>query len=310
MLGYDKVFLEHRTGEHPECPERLGAIMAKLERKGLLDELVEVERRVEPDKWIETIHTQTYIDRLKRACQDHEPYIDSADSAICPDSYRVAREAVGVALGACEMIMMGQASNGFCALRPPGHHAEHDKSMGFCLFNNIAIASKYLQQQHGLKRILILDWDVHHGNGSQHSFEADDTVFYCSLHQDPATLYPGTGRPDEVGVGKGRGYTLNLALEPGTGDEAYMEMFRSCFLTAARDFRPNFVLVSAGYDGHRNDPLAQLNLTEKAYGQMTREVKGLAREFCDGRLLSLLEGGYDLETLGDCVLGHVKELMN
>ena len=308
-LGYDDVFLEHRTGEHPERPARLTAIMESLGRRGLVDRCMAVEAQPAPDEWIGKIHSSQYIRRLVSACQDDMPFIDCADSVICPDSYRVACRAVSMTLAACDIIVAGTVENAFCALRPPGHHAEHDRSAGFCLFNNIAIAARYLQQRHGLKRILIIDWDVHHGNGTQHSFEPDGTVFYCSLHQHPATCYPGTGWPDERGTGPGLGYTLNLPVQPGIDDQEYLEFFTSCFLAAVVDFRPDFILISAGFDGHRKDPLAQLNLSEHAYNEMTRQMKVLARQSCRGRLLSLLEGGYQLGALGNCVAEHVEILL-
>lgn len=293
---------------HPERPERLRSIVAKLKREGLWEQLLLVSSGPEPTEWIEEVHAGEYVRRVERACREGWPYIDVGDSAICGESYAVAREAVAVTLGACDTIMAGEAANGFCALRPPGHHAERDRSMGFCLFNNVAVASRYLQKRHGLRRILILDWDVHHGNGTQHSFERDDTVYYCSLHQDPDTLYPGTGRASERGVGAGEGYTLNLPMRPGAGDDECLELFNERFLPAGRAFGPDFVLISAGFDGHRDDPLALLNLSEKAYNVMTRELKALAGQCCQGRLLSVLEGGYDLTALGRCVANHMKEL--
>ena len=181
--------------------------------------------------------------------------------------------------------------------------------MGFCLFNNIAIACRYLQKRHKIKRILILDWDVHHGNGTQHSFERDDSVFYCSLHQHPATCYPGTGWSNENGEGPGRGFTLNLPLEPGAGDDECLQIFRQKFLPEAKQFNPDFVLISAGFDGHRHDPLSQMNMTEKAYHEMAEEMLNLAQNCCQGRLLSILEGGYHLDALSRCVLDHVTLLM-
>ena len=308
-LGYDETFLRHRTGMHPERPARLTSIVETLKREGLWEQLAAVRERVAPDDWIREIHAQEYVERLERSCQEGLPFIDCPDSAICADSYEVARAAVSVVLAACDMIMAGEVENGFCAVRPPGHHAERDRSMGFCLFNNVAIAARYLQKRHGVKRVVILDWDVHHGNGTQHVFERDDTVFYCSLHQHPATLYPGTGWPGEVGEGPGRGFTLNLPLAPGAGDEEFLEGYRTSFLPAAADFLPGFLLVSAGFDGHRKDPLAQLNLTEEGYGRMTEGNKGWARQQCGGRLLSVLEGGYQLGALSSCVATHVRALM-
>ena len=309
-LGYDDIFLQHRTGQHPERPARLTAIVERLKRDGLWDSMLPVENRVEPDEWISLIHTKEYIERLETACRDELPFIDCPDSAICPDSYEVARQAVSVVLATADMIMAGQAQTGFCPVRPPGHHAEADRSMGFCLFNNEAVLARYLQKHHGLRRILILDWDVHHGNGIQHSFERDNTVYYCSLHQHPATLYPGTGWPNEMGKGLGKGFTLNLSLEPGAGDEEWLDMFDTNFLPAAHNFRPDFVIISAGFDGHRKDPLAQLNLTDDAYKIMAEKMKKIAQEYCQGRLLSILEGGYQLGILSNCVAIHVETLMH
>ncbi|MBN1845467.1 MAG: histone deacetylase [Sedimentisphaerales bacterium] len=310
LFGYDEIFLRHLTGRHPERPVRLSHIIESLKKNGLWDRLAPVERRVEPDEWIGLIHSSEYIQRLQEACRQGLPFIDCPDSAICPQSHEVARQAVSLTLAACDEIVGGRADNGFLALRPPGHHAEQDRSMGFCLFNNIAVAARYLQKRHGLGRILILDWDVHHGNGTQHTFERDNTVFYASLHQHPATLYPGTGWPNEVGKGPGRGFTLNLPLEPGATDEQFLEFFRINFLPAARDFRPDFVLVSAGFDGHHRDPLAQLNLTEAGFETISRETMAFAREYCGGRVLSLLEGGYELEALSNSVDKHLRAYLD
>lgn len=304
------MFLSHRTGDHPERPERLTSIVEKLKRDGLWDQLRPITETVPPDTWIRMIHSEQYLERLNHACRDGQAYIDTPDSAICPDSYRVAHQATALALAACDIIMAGKAKNGFCALRPPGHHAEKDRSMGFCLLNNVAIAGRYLQRNHGLEKILILDWDAHHGNGTQHSFEADNTVFYASIHQHPDTLYPGTGRPEETGRDGGEGFTLNLTLAPGQGDQQCLKLFREDFLPKAQDFEPDFVLISAGFDGHRDDPLAQLNMTKTGYETMTNEIKNLAQNYSQGRVLSFLEGGYQLEALSDCVAGHLRVLMN
>jgi len=309
LLGYDDMFLQHQTGQHPERPARLTSIIETLKQNQLYDKLVPVDQSIDPDPWILQIHSSEYVARLKSSCENGMPFIDSPDSSICPASYEVARRAVAVTLWACDLIVTGVAENGFCPLRPPGHHAEHDRSLGFCLFNNIAIACRYLQRRHGLKKILILDWDVHHGNGTQNTFLRDDSVFYCSMHQHPATLFPGTGWPDEFGEGPGRGYTLNLTMEPGASDQECLELYNDNFLPVAREFRPDFILVSAGFDGHRQDPLAQLNMTEAGFEQLIRQTKELARQYCGGRLLSLLEGGYHLGALANCVKQHIEILM-
>ena len=301
--------MQHRTGVHVERPARLTSIVERLKHEKLWDAFVPVKIRVEPDEWIRLNHSGEYVDRLASACRNELPFIDCPDSAICVDSYAVARAAVSVTLGACDMIVTGEAENGFCVLRPPGHHAEEDRSMGFCLFNNVAVAGRYLQKQHGLKRILILDWDVHHGNGTQHSFERDETVFYCSLHQHPATCYPGTGWPNEFGEGPGRGYTLNLPMEAGADDDECLGLFETNFLPMAYEFRPDFVLISAGFDAHREDPLAQLDFSERSFAEMTSRMKELADKCCDSRMLSVLEGGYQLGALSNCVSVHVQGLM-
>ncbi|MBN1435753.1 MAG: histone deacetylase [Sedimentisphaerales bacterium] len=309
LLGYDERFLQHRTGKHVERPARLTSIVERLKHEGIWDDLKPVTGDVDPAAWIKEIHSQEYIDRLESACRNELPFIDTADSAICPDSFEVAHLAVANVLAAADMIVAKEAENGFCALRPPGHHAEHDRSMGFCLFNNVAIVSRYLQKRHNFSRILILDWDVHHGNGTQHSFEEDPTVFYCSLHEHPATCFPGTGWPNEFGKGAGRGATLNLPMAPGAGDDECLDLFETNFYPVAREFRPDFVLISAGFDAHRKDPLAELELTEHSFKVMTKRMMELARQCCGGRLLSLLEGGYQLGSLSSSVSTHIRALM-
>ena len=309
LLAYDEILLKHRTDTHPEQPERLTRAVDRLKKQGLWDRLLITNQRVNPEPWIRTIHSTDYIQRVEAACKSNFPFIDSPENVVSPDSYMVACQSVSIALSACDRLLAGQADNGFCLLRPPGHHAEYNRSMGFCLFNNIAIAARYLQMHHKLRKILILDWDAHHGNGTQHSFEQDDTVFFCSLHQHPSTLYPGTGWPDEVGLGAGKGFTLNLPLEPGAGDEDCLELFNNHFLPLAQKFDPDFVLISAGFDGHKLDTLSQLNLTENAYGIMTEKMRKFAEKHCQGRLLSLLEGGYHLEALSECVARHLEALL-
>ncbi len=309
LFGYDSCFIEHITGDHPEGPDRLESILEAIEKNDLASKLLSVDKRVDVDKWIESVHTPEYINRFRQACENGQAYIDSPESAICAKSYDIARVAVSVTLAACDMIMAGEAKNGFCALRPPGHHAERSQSIGFCMFNNIAIACRYLQKHHGLERILILDWDVHHGNGTQHSFESDPTVFFCSLHQHPATLFPGTGWPQEQGEGIGRSFSMNLPLQPEADDTECLEQFRERFIPKAHEFRPDFILISAGFDGHVDDPLAELKMTETGFIQMTQELMTLADLYCNGRMMSILEGGYNLDSLSNCVVEHIKCMM-
>ncbi len=307
---YDARCLLHKTGPgHPERPERLRAITRAMDDLGLMRRLTPLAFGPAERRWLEANHAPAYIDRVEQACRSGQTHIDTLDCPISPESYEAATLAVGAALAACDGVMTGEVANACCTIRPPGHHAEHDLAMGFCLFNNIAIAARYLQQRWGLQRILILDWDVHHGNGTQHAFESDPSVFFCSLHEDPSRRYPGTGYETERGRGAGTGFTLNIPMESGASDADYRRAFEQTFLPAARTFKPDFVLISAGFDAHADDPLAAINLSDEAFDDMTRAALDLAHECCGGRLVSLLEGGYDLDALGRCVAKHIRLLL-
>ena len=214
---------------------------------------------------------------------------------------------MGESLIAADAIMKEKITNAFCAIRPPGHHAEKNRALGFCLFNNIAITAKYLQQKHAIEKILIIDWDVHHGNGTQNAFYEDATVFYFSIHQSPH--YPGTGLINETGIRKGERFTLNVPLTAGHGDEDYIEAFQSKLLPAANKFKPDFILISAGFDAHRDDPLAGMQLTETGFAKLTEIAADLADEFCNGKIISFLEGGYNLEKLAASVAAHIEILI-
>ncbi len=310
-LVLNDCFTRHETGPgHVERPERIGAIREALATSQLLERCTVIEPAKVELSLVLANHSQAYIDRLEEQCRTGKSHIDSADSAICPESFEIARLACGSIIKAVDALVTGELKNAFCAVRPPGHHAERDYSMGFCLFNNIAIAARHLMQTHGVERVLILDWDVHHGNGTQHSFEDDPRVFFCSLHGHPATLYPGTGFARERGIGPGEGTTLNLPMQPGAGDAEYRAAFLEGFIPAARSYKPEFILVSAGFDGHRADPLAAVELETSSFEWMTKEVLALADGFCGGRLVSVLEGGYDLEALAESVAVHLQCLMS
>lgn len=304
---YDPKYLDHDTGfGHPERKDRLIATLAYLEQQAWFPTLVPVlSKQVEP-QWIEKVHGGDYIKRAAAACHQGAPYLDVLDVSISQESYDIARLAVGGVLELADQLMTGTIHNGFGLIRPPGHHAEQNMAMGFCLFNNIAILARYLQHHHGLDKIVILDWDVHHGNGTQHTFEADPSVLYISLHQYP--FYPGSGAASETGTGRGRKATLNYPMAAGSTDEDYQSAFMDSILPAINRFKPEAVLISAGFDAHRADPLAQINLSTAFYGWMSDRMMEVADAHANGRLISVLEGGYDLNALSHCVAQHLMVL--
>ncbi len=305
---YDDIYLEHKTTPgHPESPQRLTAIVERLKSSGLYSELVRVTPAAAPHKWIETIHTAEYIERAKRSCEEGRAYLDSLDGPICPRSYDVALAAVGGVLAAVDAVMEGKVANAFCAVRPPGHHAISDEAMGFCIFNNVAIGTCYVQQKYSLPRVLIVDWDVHHGNGTQAAFYDDPNVLYFSTHQWP--FYPGTGSSLETGRDAGVGSTINVPLPAGSGDSEYTEAFEGKLRRQALAFSPDFVFVSAGFDAHKGDTLGRMRVTTEGFARLTRIVKEIAVQCCQGRLVSSLEGGYHLDDLAASVEAHIRVLM-
>jgi acetoin utilization deacetylase AcuC-like enzyme len=307
-LVYHPAYLEHDMGAgHPESPERLRAIMQQLERSGTAARLTRIEARKAEDEWITQVHTPGYIAALKQHVPTSGRVSLDSDTSMSPGSLNTAYFAVGGALAGVDSIMSKQVDHVFCAARPPGHHAEAGRAMGFCFFNNVAIAARYAQKQYGLTRVLIVDWDVHHGNGTQHSFEDDPSVLYFSTHQYPH--YPGTGRATERGRGAGEGFTINVPMEAGEGDEEYRAIFHKALVPAADDFKPQFVVISAGFDAHKDDPLASMALTEAGYTDLTNIVAGIAKRHAHGRILSYLEGGYNRTALAASVDAHIKALL-
>ncbi len=304
---YDEVYLEHDTGfGHVERAERLEAVVKRLQGSGLLAQLVKIEAQPAPVEWITTVHSQEYVERVRRSCARGVHYFDSLDTVVCEKSYEAALVAAGGVLAAVDAVVAGKVSSAFCAVRPPGHHAVRDRAMGFCLFNNVAIAARYIQKKHELAKVLIVDWDVHHGNGTQAAFYDDPSVLYFSVHRYP--FYPGTGAAGERGAGEGLGFTLNVPLHAGCGDEEYLEVFHKRLQPAATEFRPDFVLVSAGFDAHEDDLLGGMRVTSEGFARLTRVVKQIAGACCQGRIVSVLEGGYELDGLAESIEVHLRVL--
>lgn len=297
------IYLEHVTPPgHPERPDRLRAIAKALESEAF-EELERVESPLGDEATILYAHEEDYFQRIKAAIPETGMVRIDADTSASPKSYEAALTAIGAANAAVDDVFAGNAQNVFVAARPPGHHAEHNRAMGFCLFNNAAIAARHAQKAHGAERVAIVDWDVHHGNGTQDIFWRDRSVLYCSTHQMP--LYPGTGAKDEVGAGN----IVNAPLSPHDGGAQFRDAFTSRVLPAIDDFRPDLIIVSAGFDAHYRDPLAEIELTEDDFDWATGKLLDRADRWANGQLVSLLEGGYDLQGLALSVAAHVRRLM-
>ena len=304
LLYSHPICIEHDPGRgHPECPDRLRAVMAGLAES----EFKKLDRQEAPIidlKEIERVHKPFYIEQIfENMPKEGRVYLDP-DTGMSPASGEAARRAAGAACEAVDKVMKGKARNAFCAVRPPGHHAESNHAMGFCLFNSVAIAAMHGRARHGLERVAVVDFDVHHGNGTQHTFEHNPGLFYASSHQWPA--YPGTGLESETGEYDN---VCNLQLAPGEGSKAFRHGYRERILPALRRFKPELLLISAGFDAHHRDPLAQIELQTEDYGWVTKELMAVADESAGGKVVSLLEGGYNLEALKESVQTHVRTLM-
>jgi acetoin utilization deacetylase AcuC-like enzyme len=329
MVGFSTSprFVEHQTGDgHPERPDRIRAICRAVREAGLIASpdpfpdlsidfgplpravkpLIELTPQPADEASVALVHTPEHIERVRLACEQSK-VLDSGDTPVGPSSYEIALLSLGSAMTAADAVIRGEVRRAFSAGRPPGHHAEPDRAMGFCLFSNIAIVARHVQHVFGLHKIAIVDFDVHHGNGTQACVKDDPSIRFISLHQDPKTCYPGTGFPSETGVGAGKGFTTNIPFEPGAKDADYLRAMDDQVVPALDAFRPEILLISAGFDAHRDDPLAQIDLSEYGFAQITRRLVDVAEMHCGGRMVSILEGGYNLRALGRSVVRHLLE---
>eukprot|EP00906_Rhabdomonas_costata_P014644 RCo021047 len=307
-LLYHPVFLEHNAGfMHPESPDRLVEILEQLNKDKLFDKLLHHQPAKALRTTLELVHDPRYVSTVEREIASGRTCLSTGDTNVSAKSWLAALHAAGAGSDAVDMLMAKKARNAFCAVRPPGHHACPDRGMGFCVFNNIAIAARYAQKKHGLPRVLIIDWDYHHGNGTQDAFWSDGTVMVFGTQHRGA--YPGSGYDHEQGEGAGHGLIKNFALPEGTGDEEFERIFLEELAPAARNFKPSLILVSAGYDSHKDDPLGCLGLSEQGFARLTQIVVSLADELCDGRLILFLEGGYNTEALAASVSCSISELL-
>ncbi|MDD3643648.1 MAG: histone deacetylase [Candidatus Krumholzibacteria bacterium] len=303
-IYHHELFGRHLLGyPHPESPSRYFAVMERLRECDFASDLRFIEAEpIDPDL-LAAVHERRYIDGILSLHVDDAVILDWGDTVATADSVQAALHAAGAATQACGAVLSGELANAFCPVRPHGHHAEQGRAMGFCIFNNIAVAAAWLLGPGGLDRVAIVDWDVHHGNGTERIFIEDPRVLYISLHQYPH--YPGTGPHSMIGTGPGTGFNLNIPLGAGADDALYRGEFRHRVLPALGRYEPEFILISCGFDGHRDDPLAGAQLTTEIFGEMTQMVMDAAARYSNGRIVSLLEGGYDLEAIADCAELHV-----
>ncbi|MEI9976340.1 MAG: histone deacetylase [Ignavibacteriota bacterium] len=307
-LSADVICREHLIGRvQPERPERFDVVVEALRQSGAFDRMLPLAPRSATEEELLLCHTERYLKTARHDIESGALHLSTGDTDIDARSWEAAVRAAGAGLNAVDAVMEGRAQNAFCVVRPPGHHATASRGMGFCIFNNVALAARYAQRRYGLERVLILDWDVHHGNGTQEIFYTDPSVFFCSTHQWP--LYPGTGRADETGEGRGEGFTMNIPLPPGSGRAEIFEAVENALMPAAERFRPDMVLISAGFDSRIGDLLGNLTLTDDDFSDLTRRVMEIAARHAGGRVVSLLEGGYNLAGLASAAAAHVGALL-
>ncbi len=308
ILYRDEIFLRHETGGHPERPARLEAIHQRILETGLAGQCQAGMAKEIPVDDLLQLHSPRQIQRVKEVAESGGGFLD-ADTILSSDSYEAARQAIVVCSSAVDDVLQGKDNNALCLVRPPGHHANQVRSMGFCLFNNIALAACYARKVHEVNRILIVDWDVHHGNGTQDIFFEDGNVTFFSIHRFGFGFYPGTGDEDEIGLGPGLGYTINLPISYGISRQEYQSQFRGALAKAADKAKPELILLSAGFDAHAADPIGSLGLEAEDFAEMTDEILQVANTHSHGRLVSCLEGGYNLKALADSVQAHLEQLL-
>jgi len=302
----NSLFLQHQPGfDHPETPERLQVIFDELDKEHIGKHFIYPQFEPASPAILGLNHTKQLVKRVAETQGRDHDYLD-ADTRTSADSYDAACLAAGALIDGITRVDSGEIDNAFCLVRPPGHHAEKDQSMGFCLFNNVAIAARWAQKELGFKKIMIIDWDLHHGNGTQHSFFDTDKVLYLSSHQYP--YYPGTGALPETGTGKGAGHTINIPLPGGQGDLDFARIFNELVVPVTRQYTPELILVSCGFDIYNGDPLGAMEVTTDGFAWMTRQLVNVADEVCDGKLLVTLEGGYNLTGMRDGALAVLAEL--
>ena len=306
ILFKDDGFLNHITGPHPECADRLRSIHRRLEQQNLLDRFTAGTIRSATPEELARVHTPEHIATIEQFAQAGGGRIE-ADTVVSPQSYQVACRAAGTVIEAVDQVLSGAHRQAVCLVRPPGHHALPHAPMGFCLFNNVAVAARHALAAHGLERILIVDWDVHHGNGTQDTFYDEEHITFFSAHRWP--FYPGTGATNETGTGKGQGTIFNLPLPFGISRQDYLTVFETMLTDAAERSRPQLILLSAGFDAHRADPVGSLGLESEDFAPLTRLMQQAADQYCQGRLVSLLEGGYNLQALAESVAAHLETLV-
>jgi acetoin utilization deacetylase AcuC-like enzyme len=308
LLYSDPLFLRHETGAHPECPQRLTAVLQRLQQSGLAGRCERGEFTPLATDEIAQVHEPNLIALARRVAEQGGGRLDP-DTVVSPASFDVARAAAGACAAAVSAVVAGRDRTALCLVRPPGHHATRTHSMGFCLFDNIALAAHHARAVHGLSRLLIVDWDVHHGNGTQDIFYADPGVFFLSIHRYGHGFYPGTGAADETGTGPGLGATVNVPIRHGTPRQTFLDLFTLALEKAADRIRPELVLVSAGFDAHRDDPIGSLELDTEDFSTLTRRVLDIADVHASGRVVSCLEGGYNLDALAASVQVHLEGLL-